>query len=405
MNNKPEQSISINSNDELSNYDNNNNINNYQNLSNKENFKSNDSNIINYYQDKNNFVNLGKPKNIPKNNFLRGPNSFFNHNHYTNEIKNNKINNIWNKNYEISKEKEQYDNYKLNDIEYENKDSEDSNQFDNEAPKFFRSKVLVDKDNNINKYKNEIGKLKKEIEELENANDLLSNEVKEEEKRNQELNILKKEKEENDNSILGDIANCLQVDSFDEILPKLTEMIEYLNKYNNSENSKIKEELISNLKMLYLNSTNSKGNKNNVSIIDLWRWIKNLINEVKELSIEKKKNEEMYKEENFEIYKNYCDKLIKEFKLNSFDELKFFINDLFHKNNINKKRVEKLRKVLMNNNEKDMEESDISNNIIKNNDVNYSEDINKRNDIMGSKHKYNFSYSNANYTNEKFNDS
>ena len=68
----------------------------------------------------------------------------------------------------------------------------------------------------------------------------------------------------------------------------------------------------------------------------MWRWIKQLIEEVNELSIEKEKCEEIYNRNNNDIYKIFCEKLIREFGLNSFDELKFFINDLMAKNDLNK---------------------------------------------------------------------
>ena len=221
----------------------------------------------------------------------------------------------------------------------------------NQLTKKNSKKNYNNENNNLNKYELEIIKLKQEIESLENNNEILSNQLKEEEKRNEELNIIKNEKEENDNSILSDISHCLQVNSFEEILPKLNEMINFLNQYNNDQNVKIKEELITKLKSLYISSNNSYDNKENITIQDLWRWIKNLINNVRQLSVEKKKNAELYNN-NYAIYKKYCEKLIQEFNLNSFDELKIFIDDLLAKNNVNKKRVEKLRKVLMNNRDK-----------------------------------------------------
>ena len=103
-------------------------------------------------------------------------------------------------------------------------------------------------------------------------------------------------------------------------------------------------------------------------------------------------------EENVDLCENkkYCEKLIKEFGLNSFDELKFFINDLLTKNNINKKRVEKLRKVLMNNNEKEESSSSGYNNNEENeNDydnmvMNHNEGINGNNNI--SHNNFNFKY-------------
>jgi hypothetical protein len=240
--------------------------------------------------------------------------------------------------------------------------------------------------NQKDQYEDEINKLKEEIANLENDNDILSNQLIEEERKNEELLLLKKEKEENDNSILTDISHCLQVNSLDEILPKLTEMINYLTKYNNDKSSKVKEDIISKLKSLYIVANNSKEKKENISIQDLWRWIKQLIEEVDELSIEKERYEEIYNRESNDIYKNFCEKLIQEFGLNSFDELKFFINDLMTKNDINKKRVEKLRKVLMNNNNEDKEESFSS--IMNNNNYNYKEesefDINNNNYIRNN---------------------
>ena len=360
---------------EFSEYDNNKEelFKKYETINNKEKYNIN-MNIINPNIDLNN-----KIMNIDDDNYLIQKN---------NKIKNNIINSNENSN-EIDS---------MNDNNDDNIDNLDYVINKNNS-KIFRSKVLNNNEynNSINKYKNEINKLKKEIQNLENSNDILSNQLKEEEKRNEELNIIKNEKEENDNSILMDISHCLQVDSFDEIIPKLTEMINYLNKYNNEENAKIKEDLISKLKSLYIATTDYKDSKDNISIQDLWRWIKQLINNVKQLSIEKEKNEEIYKKNNYEIYKKYCEKLIKEFGLNSFDELKFFINDLLTKNNINKKRVEKLRKVLMNNNEKEDYSSsgyfnnEDNENDYENNMINANDGINGNNNNATNK-KYNFKY-------------
>ena len=385
-----------------------------------------------------------KKTNRNKNDFLKGKgtnftnkNLHYSHNIISNNINNNSKINILNKNnindfieydnpnnnkeelfkkYDTINNKEQQYNIINNKnninndiIEFDDNDNYNDNEnidsiINKSNNKIFRSKVLnnnneykYNKNNSIDKYKDEINKLKKEIENLENSNEILSSQSKEEEKRNEELNIIKNEKEESDNSILLDICNCLQVNSFDDILPKLTEMINYLNKYNNDENSKIKEDLIMKLKSLYIATTDSKENKDDISIQDLWRWIKHLINNVKQLSVEKEKNEEIYKKNNYEIYKKYCEKLIDEFGLNSFDELKFFINDLLTKNNINKKRVEKLRKVLMNNNEKE-EYSSTSGYF--NNDENYNENENEYEMNMNEKERIN---GKNNTSNKKFN--
>ena len=423
---------------------------NSMNIFNKTNNIINNQNLNDYENAKENYYKKKSNKN--KNNFLKstnylGKNKTFNHRNNMNASNKNNIENINEfdnnkeelfKKYETINNQEQYgilnpsinlnnDNLiHMNDEDYliksskrlknniinqnenDNNISMDSNDNmeenidtiinQNKNNKLYGQKIFSDNDDynsNINKYQNEINKLKKEIENLENNNEILSNQLKEEEKRNEELNIIKNEKEENDNSILLDISHCLQVNSFDEILPKLTEMINYLSKYNNDENFKIKEDLISKLKLLYIATTDTKESKDNISIQDLWRWIKQLINNVKQLSIEKEKNEEIYKENNYEIYKKYCEKLIKEFGLNSFDELKFFINDLLTKNNINKKRVEKLRKVLMNNhgnednsfNDYKNEDDDKENNYNNNNIM-----MMNNNDRINENKKYSLNY-------------
>ena len=295
-----------------------------------------------------------------------------------------------------------------NDNNYENKVSE--NNFKSFFKKSNNNKKFMTKilnlNNNINdvqknQYEEEIARLKQEISNLENDNDILSTQLIEEERKNEELHQLKNEKEESDNSILSDISHCLQVSSFEEILPKLTEMINYLTNYNNDKKSKMKEDIISKLKSLYIITNDSKEKKDNISIQDLWRWIKQLIEEVDELSLEKEKYEEMYNKNSNDVYKNFCEKLIKEFGLNSFDELKFFINDLMTKNDLNKKRVEKLRKVLMNNNNDsdNKEESFNINNINNNNNYYMKEDNDYDNDYMNNNIRIN---NNNNYNYMKY---
>ena len=293
-----------------------------------------------------------------------------------------------------------------NDNNYENKVSE--NNFKSFFKKSNNNKKFMTKilnlNNNINdvqknQYEEEIARLKQEISNLENDNDILSTHLIEEERKNEELHQLKNEKEESDNSILSDISHCLQVSSFEEILPKLTEMINYLTNYNNDKKSKMKEDIISKLKSLYIITNDSKEKKDNISIQDLWRWIKQLIEEVDELSLEKEKYEEMYNKNSNDVYKNFCEKLIKEFGLNSFDELKFFINDLMTKNDLNKKRVEKLRKVLMNNNnDSDNKEESFNINNINNNNYLMKEDNDYDNDYMNN----NIRINNNNYNYMKY---
>ena len=108
-------------------------------------------------------------------------------------------------------------------------------------------------------YLAEIEKLKSEINNLKKNNDYLSNQLKEEQRKNEQLFSIQKAKEEGENSILSEISHCLQVSSFEEILPKLNEIINYLNnnvnsnmnKNNNQDSeNKIRDELISKLQYL-----------------------------------------------------------------------------------------------------------------------------------------------------------
>ena len=115
-------------------------------------------------------------------------------------------------------------------------------------------------------YLAEIEKLKSEINNLKKNNDYLSTQLKEEQRKNEQLFSIQKAKEEGENSILSEISHCLQVSSFEEILPKLNEIINYLNnnvnsnmnKNNNQDSeNKIRDELISKLQNLYLSLTGS----------------------------------------------------------------------------------------------------------------------------------------------------
>ena len=188
---------------------------------------------------------------------------------------------------------------------------------------------------NNDMYLSEIDRLKKEINDLKKNNEYLSTQLKEEQRKNEQLFSIQKAKEENENSILGEIAHCLQVASFDDILPKLNEIINYLNSNVNSNatknknqegNNKIRDELISKLQNLYLSLTGSDEKKEEVTIKILWRWIKHLINTVKQLALEKEKNIEIYQNiQEINECKEFCEELISGLNLQSLDELKIFI--------------------------------------------------------------------------------
>ena len=201
----------------------------------------------------------------------------------------------------------------------------------------------------------EIEKIRKEIETMQANNKILLNKLNEEKNKNSSLisfnndeNIPNNEEIQN---ILINTANYLQVNSIEEIVPKLNEMIEYLNLniYEENEKNKMRNELISKLKDLYISVNNSNEIKEQITIKVLWRWIKHLINTYKSLLYEKDKKVEfiqkLEKKDNY--YKECCDELMNKYNIQNLEDLNKFIEELIKRNNINRKRVEQLKKILV----------------------------------------------------------
>ena len=154
-------------------------------------------------------------------------------------------------------------------------------------------------------------------------------------------------KEKDIENILEKIKTYLKLNKIDEIYPKLTEIINYINKNidEKNPNNKARDELIKNIENLYRNLTNDKNE--NIELKILWRWVKHLINNIKKLLNEKEQNEQIYKELLInDIYKNFCVELIDEYNLNNINELKEFIFDLLERNDENRKRELKLKNIL-----------------------------------------------------------
>ena len=204
----------------------------------------------------------------------------------------------------------------------------------------------------------EIEQLKKEIVAMQANNNILLNKLKEEKNRNSSLIAYNKNEnfpsDEELQNILTDMANYLQVTSFDDIVPKLKEMIQYLNEniYEKNDKNNLKNEFISKLKELYLSLNGKKDKNETISIKVLWRWIKHLINTYKSLLIEKEKKDEilknMEKKENY--YKECCEELMNKYNMKNLEQLNKFIEELIKKNNMNKRRVEQLKKILVDDN-------------------------------------------------------
>ena len=116
------------------------------------------------------------------------------------------------------------------------------------------------------------------------------------------------------------------------------------------EDLNLKNELINGLKTLYILKNNEfqigKNEELNIKII--WRWIKNLIENIKNTNEEVnnfKIGLEHFKEEK-QIFKDFCLDLMEKFNIEDIEELKNQINSLIINRNIEKKRINKLKKVL-----------------------------------------------------------
>lgn len=116
--------------------------------------------------------------------------------------------------------------------------------------------------------------------------------------------------------------------------------------------NKYKIQLVERLSNLYLALIgNAKGN--HVDVKTLWRWIKYLVANIKNSKFDADKEiktGDLFKEKpesDAEKYKEYCLKIIKEHNLKNLAELKAFINRLLDKNSKNKRRVERIKKLLL----------------------------------------------------------
>lgn len=84
---------------------------------------------------------------------------------------------------------------------------------------------------------------------------------------------------------------------------------------------------------------NEKGDY--VDSVTLWTWIKNIVRESQE------KHDRITEKNERNLYKEFCEKLIKEYDLKDIKDLINFINVLLAKDSKNKKRVEKIKNMLL----------------------------------------------------------
>ena len=207
----------------------------------------------------------------------------------------------------------------------------------------------IDNDNIIINY--QLEKIEKEIDIIKSKNESSLKQLKEAKEKNISLIALNSNKDIENN--LQEISKYFEVNNIEGITPKLKEMMNYIN--NNKENN-MEKEFIQNLKEIYIKENNIKENNmdNNITTKLIWRWIKYLLNKNKKIKNDINNNnillQNIKKENN--LYKSLCEEIMNtyDFKnLNQFDE---FILCLINKNNVNRKRIDQLKKILEEDNNK-----------------------------------------------------
>ena len=207
----------------------------------------------------------------------------------------------------------------------------------------------IDNDNIIINY--QLEKIEKEIDIIKSKNESSLKQLKEAKEKNISLITLNSNKDIENN--LQEISKYFEVNNIEGIPLKLKEMMNYIN--NNKENN-MEKEFIQNLKEIYIKENNIKENNkdNNITTKLIWRWIKYLLNKNKKIKNDINNNnillQNIKKENN--LYKSLCEEIMNtyDFKnLNQFDE---FILCLINKNNVNRKRIDQLKKILEEDNNK-----------------------------------------------------
>jgi len=124
-------------------------------------------------------------------------------------------------------------------------------------------------------------------------------------------------------------------------------MINYLQLLNNNSEKEANKEFVKNLKEIY-KKENKDNNNSNVNMKILWRWIKYLISNNNKIKNEIKQNANIL--QNIEIknnfYKQSCDEIINTYGINNINKFDEFIHALISKNNISRKRMIQLKKML-----------------------------------------------------------
>ena len=205
----------------------------------------------------------------------------------------------------------------------------------------------IDNEDIILNYK--INKIQQEIDNIKEKNELLLNNLIKEKDRNISLKSCETDIEQ----ILLEISKYLEVNNYEEIPNKLSEMINYLADNNNIKEINAKNEFIKNLRELYKKyNIEEKNEKINIKI--LWGWIKCLINNNKKIKNEIDENTILLQniEKKNIFYKNNCEEIMNIYELKNISQLDEFIKRLINKSNVYRKRIEQLKKMLSEDNNK-----------------------------------------------------
>ena len=207
----------------------------------------------------------------------------------------------------------------------------------------------IDNDNIIINY--QIEKIEKEIDIIKSKNESSLKQLKEAKEKNISLIALNSNKDIENN--LQEISKYFEVNNIEGIPPKLKEMMNYIN--NNKENN-MEKEFIQNLKEIYIKENNIKENNmdNNITTKLIWRWIKYLLNKNKKIKNDINNNnillQNIKKENN--LYKSLCEEIMNTYDFNNLAQFDEFILCLINKNNVNRKRIDQLKKILEEDNNK-----------------------------------------------------
>ena len=200
----------------------------------------------------------------------------------------------------------------------------------------------IDNDDIILNYK--INKIQEEINSIKEKNESLLKNLSNEQERNIQLKSSSKDIEK----ILMEISKYFEVKNSEEIPAKLSEMINFLSDFNNINENEARNEFIINLKELYKKNNNIQDKKEAINMKTLWRWIKYLLNSNKKIKNEIDKNTILLQniEKKNIFYKNNCEEIMNIYDIKSLNQFDEFVHGLINKNNIYRKRIEQLKKML-----------------------------------------------------------